>query len=121
MEQHHLLLSTVPPHKLVVTSTISGWLKHFMAEAGLDTTKCQVHSVRSASTLRETAGLSAAVIMEKYIYIKMPTGGMPRLSSGLMIDQCLELQSRSGQLFANSFEHAIVISTGVPDIKLETL
>lgn len=66
VEQHQLLLSTVPPHKPVVTSTISGWLKHFMAAAGLDTTKYQGHSVRSAATSRaKAAGLSVKEIMER--------------------------------------------------------
>ena len=65
-EQHQLLLGTVPPHKPVVTSTVSGWLKQFMAAAGLDTTKYQGHSVRSATTSRaKAAGLSVKEIMDR--------------------------------------------------------
>jgi len=65
-EQHQLLLGTVPPHKPVATSTISGWLKQFMTAAGIDTTKYQGHSTRAASTSRaKAAGLSVREIMDR--------------------------------------------------------
>ena len=49
-ERSQLLLGTVKPHKPVVSSTISGWLKKLMARAGINTEIFKGHSTRSAST-----------------------------------------------------------------------
>lgn len=66
-EAHHqLLLGTVEPHKPVVTSTISNWLKKLMSEAGIDTSTYTGHSVRSASVSKAKAGgVSVADIVRK--------------------------------------------------------
>ena len=65
-DRHQLLLATVAPHKPVVTSTVSNWLKQLMGAAGIDTQKYQGHSTRSASTSKaRAAGLSVAEIVER--------------------------------------------------------
>ena len=45
-----LLVSFVYPHKPVVSSTISGWLKNVLRKAGIDIGTFKAHSTRSAST-----------------------------------------------------------------------
>lgn len=57
-----LLLSTTAPHKPVVSSTISGWLKKLLARAGIDTSVFKAHSTRSASSSK--ANLGGAPITE---------------------------------------------------------
>ena len=65
-QYHFLLLATTKPHKLVVTSTISGWLVKVMEIAGLNVTKYKGHSVRSAATSKaRTKGMSVADIMSR--------------------------------------------------------
>ena len=49
-ECSQLLLSFVNPHKPVVSSTISGWLKTVLKKAGIDISTFKAHSTRSAST-----------------------------------------------------------------------
>ena len=49
-ECSQLLLSFVNPHKPVVPSTISGWLKNILKKAGIDISTFKAHSTRSAST-----------------------------------------------------------------------
>ena len=49
-EKHQLLLSPLKPHREVVNSTISGWVKLVLKEAGIDTTIFKAHSCRSASS-----------------------------------------------------------------------
>lgn len=63
-EKHKLLLSTIPPHKPVATSTIANWLKKVMTAAGIDTDKYKAHSTRSAATSKAKAvGLSVSDII----------------------------------------------------------
>ena len=57
-ECSQLLLSFVNPHKPVVSSTISGWLKNVLKKVGIEISTFKVHSTRSASTSK--AGLSGA-------------------------------------------------------------
>ena len=52
-ECFQLLLSFVNPHKLVVCSTISGWLKNDLKKAGIDISTFKDHSTRSASASKE--------------------------------------------------------------------
>ena len=61
-ECSQLLLSFVNPHKPVVTSTISGWLKNILKKAGINISTFKAHSSRSASTSK--AHLSGAPIEE---------------------------------------------------------
>ena len=61
-ECSQLLLSFVNPHKPVVSSTISGWLKNILKKAGIDISTFKAHSTRSASTSK--ADLSGAPIEE---------------------------------------------------------
>ena len=61
-----LLLSFVIPHNPVVSSTISGWIKNVVREAGIDTKIFKGHSTRSASTSKAgLAGLSVTDILER--------------------------------------------------------
>ena len=61
-----LLLSFVKPHNLVVSSTISGWIKNVLREAGIDIKIFMGHSTRSASTSKAgLAGLSVTDILER--------------------------------------------------------
>ena len=57
-----LLLSFVNPHKPVVSTTFSGWLKNVLKKAGIDISTFKTHSTRSASTSK--ADLSGAPIEE---------------------------------------------------------
>ena len=57
-----LLLSFVNPHKPVVSSTISGWVKNILKKAGINISTFKAHSTRSASTSK--ADLSGAPIQE---------------------------------------------------------
>ena len=62
-DKSQLLLSFVKPHNPVVSSTISGWIKNVLREAGVDTKIFRGHSTRSASTSKAgLAGLSVTVI-----------------------------------------------------------
>ena len=64
--QHQLLLGTVSPHKPVVTSTISNWLKQLMAAAGIDVSHYTGHSTRSAATSKaKAAGCSVPEIVQQ--------------------------------------------------------
>ena len=49
-EGNELFLSFVNPHKPVVSSTISVWLKNVLRKAGIDISTFKAHSTRSAST-----------------------------------------------------------------------
>ena len=60
-----LLLSFVKPYNPVISSTISGWIKNVLREAGIDTKIFKGHSTRSASTSKAgMAGLSVTNILE---------------------------------------------------------
>ena len=61
-ECSQLLLSFVDPHKLVVSSTVSGWLKKVLKKARIDISTFKAYSARSASTSKED--LSGAPIEE---------------------------------------------------------
>ena len=64
--QSQLLLSFVNPHKAVVKSTISGWLKFVLKEAGVNTDTFKAHSVRSASSSKASfSGLSVKDILSR--------------------------------------------------------
>ena len=65
-DKHKLLLSTIKPHNPVATSTISGWIKSTLTEAGIDTSIFTAHSTRAASTSKAvSSGVSVIEIMQK--------------------------------------------------------
>ena len=65
-DKNQLLLSFVKPQNLVVSSTISAWIKNVLREAGIDTKILKGHSIRSASASKAgLAGLSVTDILEK--------------------------------------------------------
>ena len=65
-DKSQLLLSFVKPHNPVVSSTISGWIKNVLREAGIDTKIFKGHSKRSASTSKAgLTGLSVTDILER--------------------------------------------------------
>ena len=58
-DECQLLLSFVQPHKPVVSSTISGWIKKVLTISGVDVGVFKGHSTRSASTSKAAlSGLS---------------------------------------------------------------
>ena len=57
-----LLLSTMKPHGPVVSSTVSGWLKKVLGQAGINTDIFKGHSTRSASSSK--VGMKGAPIQE---------------------------------------------------------
>ena len=61
-ECSQLLQSFVNPHKPVVPSTISGWLKNVLKKAGINISTFKAHSTRAVSTSK--AELSDAPIEE---------------------------------------------------------
>ena len=59
------LLSYIQPHKQVVPSTISGWLKNVLKSSGINVSLFTAHSTRSATTSKASAsGLSLIDILE---------------------------------------------------------
>ena len=50
-EESQVLLSFSHPHKPVVSSTVSGWLKAIIMKSSVDTGTLKTHSTRSASNL----------------------------------------------------------------------
>ena len=65
-DKSRLLLSFVKPDNPVVSSTISGWIKNVLREAGVDTKIFKGHYTRSASTSKiGLAGLSVTDILER--------------------------------------------------------
>ena len=61
-----LLLSYVEPHKKVVSSTISGWIKAVLKLAGIDVETFKGHSTRAASTSKAgSIGLSIQDILSR--------------------------------------------------------
>ena len=70
-QKNQLLLSFVNPHKEVVKSTISGWIKFVLSQVGIDTNIFKAHSTRSASTskvgskVHSTGGLSIQDILDR--------------------------------------------------------
>ena len=64
--QKQLLLGTIKPHKEVVTSTVSGWIKATLTAVGIDTKLFTAHSTRSASTSKaKVNGLSTAEVLKR--------------------------------------------------------
>ena len=64
--QNQLLLSHLNPHKEVKSSTISNWVKQVLKLSGIDVSKYQAHSCRSASTSKaKVLGLSVKEILER--------------------------------------------------------
>ena len=62
-DKNQLLSSFVKPHNPVVSSTINGWIKNVLREAGIDT---KGHSTHSAPTSKaRLAGLSVTDIVER--------------------------------------------------------
>ena len=51
-DEWQLLLSFVQPHKPVVDTTISGWIKNVLTISGVDAGSFKGHSIRLASTLK---------------------------------------------------------------------
>ena len=65
-QETQLLLSTLKPHNEVVKSTIAGWIKSVLKDAGIDTSLFSAHSTRSASTSKAMAlGLSIEDILKR--------------------------------------------------------
>ena len=61
-----LLLSYIQPHKQVVPSTISGWLKNVLKSSGINVSLFTAHSTRSATISKASAsGLSMKEILER--------------------------------------------------------
>lgn len=61
-----LLLSTLRPHHAVVPSTVAGWIKSVLNDAGINTNLFSAHSTRSASTSKaKLMGLSTADILKR--------------------------------------------------------
>ena len=61
-----LLLSYIQPHKQVVLSTISGWLKNILKFSGINVSLFTTHSTRSVTTSKPSAsGLSVIEILEQ--------------------------------------------------------
>ena len=73
-DKSQLLLSFVKSHNPVVSSTISGWIKNVLREAGIDTKTFKGHSTRSASTSKAgLAGISGTDILEIGSWTNAPT------------------------------------------------
>ena len=65
-EKCQFLLSFAQPHKPVVSSTISGWIKKLLTISGVDLGLFKGHSTHSASTSKATlSGLSVHDILER--------------------------------------------------------
>ena len=61
-----LVLSFVQPHKPVVSSTISGWIKKVLTISGVDVGVLKGHSTHTVSTSKTAlSGLSVADILER--------------------------------------------------------
>ena len=69
-----LLLSYIQPHKQVVPSTISGWLKNVLKSSGINVSLFTSHSTCSATTSKASAsGLSMIGIIERGTLSNMST------------------------------------------------
>ena len=65
-EYSQLLLSFIPPHKPLVSSSISGWLKTILMKSGVDTGSSKAHSTRSTSTSKaDFQGASTEDILKR--------------------------------------------------------
>ena len=63
---NQLLLSFIKPHREVLSSTISGWIKKILSLSGINTNIFKAHSTRSASTSKAGLhGLSLSDILEQ--------------------------------------------------------
>ena len=73
-DKSQLLLNFVKPQNPVVSLTISGWIKNFLREAGIDTEIFEGHSTRSASTSKTgLTGLPVTDILEGGSWTNAPT------------------------------------------------
>ena len=64
-EQARLFLAVIPPHNLLLSSSIARWIKKSLGDAGLDRSYT-AHSTRSASTtVAAMAGISMKEIMSR--------------------------------------------------------
>ena len=64
-EGNGLFMSIVRPYKPVVASTIAGWLKKLLAQAGIDTSIWTAHSTRGACTSKAlNVGVSIKTIID---------------------------------------------------------
>ena len=69
-----LLLSYIQPHKQLVPSTISGWLKNVVNFSGINVSLFTAHSTRFAATSKASAsGLSVIEILERGTWSNMST------------------------------------------------
>ena len=69
-----LLLSYIQPHKQLVPSTISGWLKNVVNFSGINVSFFTAHSTRFATTSKASAsGLSMIEILERGTLSNMST------------------------------------------------
>lgn len=63
--EHRLFISFIKPHKAVVSSTLSRWIKTLMQKAGIDTGKFKPHSIRGSSASKaKMSGVSLPEIMK---------------------------------------------------------
>lgn len=67
-EDHTLFLAYINDHSKVSSvrsSTVTGWIKNFMEEAGIDTSNYKPHSIRSASSTKAVGkGLSIEAVKQ---------------------------------------------------------
>ena len=62
----HVFISVVKPHKPVVSSTISRWIKGVLRASGVDVSHYTAHSTRgTATSVAAKAGISTQEIMER--------------------------------------------------------
>ena len=65
-DECQLLLSFVQPHKPVISSTISGWIKNVLTISGVEVGVFKGHSTSSASISKAAlSGLSVPEILER--------------------------------------------------------
>ena len=73
-EHSQLLLSSIHPHKPVVSSIISGWLKTILMNSGVDVDTFKPHSTRSASTSKASLqGTSIEDILKRRFFSNKST------------------------------------------------
>ena len=74
IDRSWLLLSYVKPHHPVTTSSITRWLKTFMAEVGININLFTAHSTRSASVPKAYfGGVSVSDILQQAHWAKEST------------------------------------------------
>lgn len=64
--ENQLLLGIVAPHKKVVTSTVSRWVKDVIQLSGIDVTIFKAHSTRTAASSKASSiGISVTEILKR--------------------------------------------------------